>query len=128
VARLIRSGSAGLAAALACLVWAIAAPAATLYVTNTKSGSIAVIDTNTLEVTQTIPVGSGKPNRIAFHPDVKIAWVIYDKSQDIGIVDAEAGRLLKRIRVGQNPYNLTFSPDGRYCYVLDWGDVDGVIA
>jgi len=94
--------------------------AATLYVTNTKSDSISIIDTVTFEVLHTIPLGRGKPNRVAFHPDGKTAWVVYDKSHDLGVVDAEARRLVKRVKIGGNPYNLTFSPDGRYLYVLDW--------
>src|SRR5712691_5063075 len=96
------------------------ATAATLFVTNTKSASVSVIDTDTLEVIGTIPLGPGKPNRIVFHPDGKTAWVVYDKSHDLGIVDAEARRLVKRVKIGGNPYNLTFTPDGRYLYVLDW--------
>ncbi len=102
--------------------WSLAAraEAATLYVTNTKSDSISIIDTTTFEVTGTIPLGKGKPNRIAFHPDGKTAWVVYDKSHDLSIVDADTRLLVKRVRIGGNPYNLTFSPDGSYLYVLDW--------
>jgi YVTN family beta-propeller protein len=96
------------------------AVAATLYITNTKSNSISIIDTSTFEVTGTIPLGNGKPNRIVFHPDGKTAWVVYDKSHDLGIVDAEARKLVKRVKIGGNPYNLNFSADGRYLYVLDW--------
>jgi YVTN family beta-propeller protein len=96
------------------------ATAGTLWVTNTKSDSISIIDTGTLEVVGTIPLGRGKPNRVAFQPDGRYAWVVYDKSRDLGIVDAEARRLVKRVRIGGNPYNLAFSPDGRYLYVLDW--------
>lgn len=96
------------------------AGAATLYVTNTKSDTISVIDTDTFEVVRTIPLGRGKANRIAFHPDGRTAWVIYDKSHDLGVVDAESGTLLRRVKIGGNPYNLTFAPDGRHLYVLDW--------
>ncbi len=96
------------------------AAAATLYVTNTKSESVSIIDTDTLEVVGTIPLGKGKPNRIVFHPDGKTAWVVYDKTHDLGVIDAEARKLVRRVKVGGNPYNLNFTPDGGHLLVLDW--------
>ena len=104
------------------LLFGAAAPgaAATLYVTNTKSGSLSVIDTDTLEVVGTIALGPGKPNRVVFQPDGKLAWVVYDKSHDLGMVDAEARKLVRRVKIGGNPYNLAFTPDGGHLYVLDW--------
>jgi YVTN family beta-propeller protein len=102
------------------LLAATPAAAASLFVTNTKSDSISVIDTNTFEVVATIPVGRGKPNRVMFHPDGKWAWVVYDRSHDLGVVDADARKLVKRVKIGGNPYNLNFTPDGRYLLVLDW--------
>jgi YVTN family beta-propeller protein len=107
-------------AVVAVLVVAGPAAAASLYVTNTKGDSVSIIDTATLEVTGTIKLGAGKPNRIVFHPDGKTAWVVYDKSHDLGVIDAESKKLVKRVKIGGNPYNLTFSPDGRFLYVLDW--------
>jgi YVTN family beta-propeller protein len=94
--------------------------ASSLYVTNTKSNSISIIDTSTLEVVGTIALGPGKPNRVVFHPDGKVAWVVYDKSHDLGVIDAEARKLVRRVKIGGNPYNLAFTPDGRHLYVLDW--------
>jgi YVTN family beta-propeller protein len=106
---------------VAVVAWSAApAAAAALFITNTKSDSVSVIDTNTLEVTATIPVGKGKPNRIVLHPDGKTVWVVYDKSHDLGIVDTETRRLVKRVKIGGNPYNLNFTPDGRHLLVLDW--------
>jgi YVTN family beta-propeller protein len=105
---------------LALLLVGSSAGAATLFVTNTKSDSISVIDTTTFEVVATIPLGRGKPNRIVFHPEGRWAWVVYDKSHDLGVVDAEARKLVKRVKIGGNPYNLNFTPDGRHLLVLDW--------
>jgi len=96
------------------------ATGATLFVTNTKSDSASIIDTDTLEAVGTIPLGQGKPNRIVFHPDGRTAWVVYDKSHDLGVIDAEARKLIKRVRIGGNPYNLAFTPDGSHLLVLDW--------
>ena len=101
------------------------AAAATLYITNTKSDSVSIIDTDTLEVVGTIPLGKGKPNRIVFHPDGKTAWVVYDKSRDLGVIDAETRKLVRRVRIGGNPYNLNFTPDGRQLLVLDWSSDTG---
>jgi YVTN family beta-propeller protein len=99
-----------------------AAPAAgaTLFITNTKADSVSIIDTGTFEVVGTIPLGPGKPNRIVFHPDGRTAWVVYDKSHDLGVIDAESRKLIKRVKIGGNPYNLAFTPDGRHLLVLDW--------
>jgi len=104
------------------VVLAAAAPAAgaTLYITNTKSDSVSILDTETFEAVGTIPLGQGKPNRIVFHPDGKTAWVVYDKSRDLGVIDAETRKLVRRVKIGGNPYNLAFTPDGRHLLVLDW--------
>lgn len=118
----VRRVAAVLMAMLAGVAIAGTAPAAaaTLYVTNTRADSISVIDTDRLAVTATVPLGKGKPNRIVVHPNGKTAWVVYDKSRDIGVVDLEARTLVRRIKIGGNPYNLAFTPDGRTLVVLDW--------
>jgi YVTN family beta-propeller protein len=109
-----------LVASLAVIAPPRIAAASMLLISNTKSSSASIIDTRTLEVVGTIALGDGKPNRIVFHPDGKTAWVVYDKSHDLGIIDVDARKLLRRVKIGGNPYNLTFSPDGRFLYILDW--------
>jgi YVTN family beta-propeller protein len=107
--------------------WPAAAAASELYVTNTHSGTISVIDTTRDEVVATIPLGGGVPNRIVLTPDGKEAWAIHDKSRMISIVDVAARKVLRKVKIGEWPYNLTFTPDGRYCWVLDWGDVSKLL-
>ena len=124
----MRSRSRSLSSLLLVVVGLLAtapATAATLFISNTKGESISVIDTTTFEVTATIPLGKGKPNRVVFHPDGKTAWVVYDKSHDLGVVDADAHKLIKRVKIGGNPYNLNFTPDGRHLLVLDWSSDTG---
>jgi YVTN family beta-propeller protein len=36
------------------------------------------------------------------------------------VVDADARKLVKRVKIGGNPYNLNFTADGRHLLVLDW--------
>src|SRR5207249_7845454 len=100
------------------LLGPVVAGAAELYVTNTHSGTISIIDTERDEVIGTIPVGGGVPNRSVLTPDGRHLWVIHDKSRRMTIVDPAARKVLRQIKIGEWPYNLAFSPDGRYCWVL----------
>ncbi|HWC05303.1 MAG TPA: beta-propeller fold lactonase family protein [Methylomirabilota bacterium] len=107
--------------------WSVDASADELYVSNTHSGTISVIDTGRDEVVATIALGGGVPNRIVLTPDGTQAWAIHDKSRVISVVDVAARKVLRRIKIGEWPYNLSFTPDGRYCWVLDWGDVSKLL-
>ena len=108
---------------LALAPWTVDARADELYVSNTHSGTVSVIDAAKDEVVATIPLGGGVPNRLVLTPDGAQAWAIHDKSRVISIVDVAARKVLRKVKIGEWPYNLTFTPDGRYCWVLDWGDV-----
>ena len=116
-----------LALLLSLAVWPASARADELYVTNTHSGTISVIDTVRDEVVATVALGGGVPNRIVLTPDGAQAWAIHDKSRVISIVDVAARKVLRRVKIGEWPYNLTFTPDGRYCWILDWGDVSKLL-
>src|SRR5205809_7113580 len=93
--------------------------AATLFITNTKSESVSIIDTDTLEVVGTLPLGGRKPNRIVFHPDGQTAWVVCDKSHDLGVTDAQARKLVRRVQAGGHPSKPASTPARRHLLVLD---------
>jgi YVTN family beta-propeller protein len=107
--------------------WPISASADELYVSNTHAGTISVIDTARDEVVATIALGGGVPNRLVLTPDGTQAWAIHDKTRVISIVDVAARKVLRKVKIGEWPYNLAFTPDGRYCWVLDWGDVSKLL-
>jgi YVTN family beta-propeller protein len=53
--------------------------------------------------------------------DVKPAYVAIEKvSGHIGFFDSD-GKILKEVKIGGHPHEMTFSPDGRYLYTTDNG-------
>jgi YVTN family beta-propeller protein len=56
--------------------WSASARAGEPYVTNTRSGTISVVDTVRDEVVATIALGGGVPNRVVLTPDGAQAWAI----------------------------------------------------
>ena len=58
---------------------------------------------------------------IAAAADVKPSYVAVEKvSGHVGFYDAD-GKVLKEVRIGGHPHEMTFSPDGRYVYTTDNG-------
>jgi hypothetical protein len=82
----------------------------------------SIIDTDSLEVVGNIhrarasPIGSCSI-RTARRPGSSAT-----RSHDLGVIDAESRKLVKRVKIGGNPYNLAFQPrTARHLLVLDWG-------
>ncbi len=106
-----------------------------IYVTNEASGSLTVIDSATLEVVATAPLGK-RPRGIHASPDGRTIYVALsgsppappgidestlpppDRSADgIGVFDVGAGKLIKVIRSGTDPEEFALSKDGTLLYV-----------
>lgn len=114
-----------------------------IYVTNESSGDLSVIDSNTFEVTSTIPLGK-RPRGIHASPDGRTIYVALsgtppappgvdestlpppDKSADgIGIFDVQSNKLVKIIQGGSDPENFDISADGKTLFVSN-EDASGV--
>lgn len=53
--------------------------------------------------------------------DVKPGYVAVEKaSGQVGFFDS-GGKILKEVKIGGHPHEMTFSPDGRYLYTTDNG-------
>ena len=53
--------------------------------------------------------------------DVKPGYVAIEKaSGHVGFFDS-GGKILKEVKIGGHPHEMTFSPDGRYLYTTDNG-------
>ncbi|MGI5336858.1 beta-propeller fold lactonase family protein [Streptomyces sp. CA-181903] len=87
-----------------------------VYVPNTESDTVSVIDPKTYKVIETIPVGS-QPQHVVPSWDLKTLWVNNDRGHTLTPIDPATGRAGKTVAV-HDPYNLYFTPDGKYAVVM----------
>ncbi|MFF7373434.1 YVTN family beta-propeller repeat protein [Streptomyces tricolor] len=87
-----------------------------VYVPNTNSDTVTVIDPATYRVVETIPVGD-QPQHVVPSWDLKTLWVNNDLGNSLTPIDPRTGRAGKPVDV-HDPYNLYFTPDGKYAVVM----------
>jgi YVTN family beta-propeller protein len=87
-----------------------------VYVPNTNSNTVTVIDPETYKVIETIPVGI-QPQHVVPSWDLKTLWVNNDRGNSLTPIDPSTGKAGKPVAV-HDPYNLYFTPDGRYAVVM----------
>ncbi|MET8245979.1 hypothetical protein ABZV31_17080 [Streptomyces sp. NPDC005202] len=87
-----------------------------VYVPNTNSNTVSVIDPGTYEVIETIPVGV-QPQHVVPSWDLKTLWVNNDLGNSLTPIDPKTGKAGKPVDV-HDPYNLYFTPDGKYAVVM----------
>lgn len=87
-----------------------------VYVPNTNSNTVTVIDPRTYKVMETIPVGR-QPQHVVPSWDLKTLWVNNDLGNSLTPIDPRTGKAGKPVDV-HDPYNLYFTPDGRYAVVM----------
>ncbi|MEU6845034.1 PQQ-binding-like beta-propeller repeat protein [Streptomyces sp. NPDC046716] len=87
-----------------------------VYVPNTESDTVTVIDPRTFEVTETIKVGR-QPQHVVPSWDMKTLWVNNDKGNTLTPIDPRTGKAGAPVDV-HDPYNLYFTPDGKHAVVM----------
>ncbi|MGW3459261.1 YVTN family beta-propeller repeat protein [Streptomyces olivaceoviridis] len=87
-----------------------------VYVPNTNSDTVTVIDPATYRIVETIPVGR-QPQHVVPSWDLKTLWVNNDLGNSLTPIDPRTGRAGKPVAV-HDPYNLYFTPDGKYAVVM----------
>jgi YVTN family beta-propeller protein len=86
-----------------------------LFVTNSWDDTLSVIDTRTLTVTATWPVGA-EPSSVVEDRAGKRLFVANRISNDVAVLDAQTGAEEKRLLAGRGASYLTLSPDGSRIY------------
>ncbi|MFF2325488.1 MULTISPECIES: hypothetical protein [unclassified Streptomyces] len=87
-----------------------------IYVPNTNSDTVSVIDPATYKVIKTIKVGR-QPQHVVPSWDLKTLWVNNDLGDSLTPIDPATGRVGRAVPVS-DPYNLYFTPDGKYAVVM----------
>ena len=87
-----------------------------VYVPNTESNTVVVIDPNTYKVIGRVKVGK-QPQHVTPSWDMKTLWVLNDKGNSLTRIDPATARFGPTIKVA-DPYNMYYTPDGRYAIVV----------
>lgn len=87
-----------------------------VYVPNTASNTVSVIDPATYKVIETIPVGN-QPQHVVPSWDMKTLWVNNNRGHTLTPIDPATGVAGKPVEV-HDPYNLYFTPNGKYAVVM----------
>ena len=87
-----------------------------VYVPNSESNTVSVIDPKTYKVIRTVPVGE-QPQHVVPGWDLKTLWVNNDVGNSLTPIDPATGQFGTPVSV-HDPYNLYFTPDGKSAVVM----------
>jgi YVTN family beta-propeller protein len=87
-----------------------------VYVPNSESDTVSVINPNTYRVIDQFPVGAN-PQHVVPSYDLKTLWVNDDQGNSLTAIDPRTGKRGRTVPV-TDPYNLYFTPDGHYAIVV----------
>ena len=87
-----------------------------VYVPDTLSNDVYVIDPATKKVVDHFPVGR-LPQHVVPAYDGSVLWVTDDRGNSLTPIDPTTGKPGKPV-TAEDPYNLYFTPDGRFAIVI----------
>jgi YVTN family beta-propeller protein len=87
-----------------------------IYVPNSGSNSVDVIDPATYRIVNHFSVGR-QPQHVTPSYDLKRLWVLNDLGDSLTMIDPKTGQKGVTIRV-LDPYNMYYTPDGKYAIVV----------
>src|SRR5947199_4418804 len=87
-----------------------------VYVPNTESNTVSVIDPTTYKVIETFQVGR-QPQHVTPSYDMTKLWILNDKGNSLTAIDPATGKMGETVPV-DDPYNMYYTPDGKYAIVV----------
>jgi uncharacterized protein (TIGR03437 family) len=99
---------------------AVAPNGALVYITQTGTSNLVVVDASTQKTLTTIRVGM-TPAVAAVSPDSSRVYVTNLQDGTVSVVDAVANAVVATVAVGARPFGVAVSPDGSKVYVANSG-------
>lgn len=87
-----------------------------VYVPNSDSHTVDVIDPTTFKVIDSFPVGK-RPQHVTPSYDLKTLWVLNNEGHSLTKIDPATGKPGETVPV-DDPYNMYYTPDGQYALVV----------
>ena len=89
---------------------------ARIYVPNSGSNTVDVIDPTTFKIIDHFKVGR-QPQHVTPSYDLKTLWVLNDLGDSLTKIDPATGKKGKTVPV-EDPYNMYYTPDGKFAIVV----------
>ncbi len=87
-----------------------------VYVPNSDSNTVDVIDPKAFKIIDHFPVGH-QPQHVVPSWDMKTLWVLNDLGDSLTKLDPVTGKKGETVPV-EDPYNMYYTPDGKYAMVV----------
>lgn len=87
-----------------------------VYVPNSGSGTVDVIDQHTFKIVDHFKVGR-QPQHVTPSYDLKTLWALSDLGDSLTEIDPATGKKGRTVKV-KDPYNMYYTPDGKYAVVV----------
>jgi len=87
-----------------------------VYVPNSGSATVDVIDPHTFKIVNHFKVGR-QPQHVVPSYDLKTLWAASDLGDSLTEIDPATGKKGKTVKV-KDPYNMYYTPDGKYAIVV----------
>jgi YVTN family beta-propeller protein len=87
-----------------------------IYVPNSESNTVDEIDPHTYRIVRSFPVGA-LPQHVVPSYDLRTLWVTNDDGNSLTPINPVNGVPGRAVPV-EDPYNMYFTPDGRYAVVM----------
>lgn len=91
-----------------------------VYVANSGSDSVSVIDAVSNTAINTVAVGS-VPYGVAVNPQDSTVYVGNYRGNSVSVIDAMSNIVIKSVPVGDAPYGIAVNPQGSQVYVANSG-------